>query len=89
MIDKYDLRFAIQDFMPELKTLDRSDVLELIMNMKEAERPKIQVWAVTDNTVPLSLGLFEDITEFRIPIKLFKDNVIIEFEDDTTNSNNL
>lgn len=84
MIDKYDLRFAIQDFMPELKTLDRSAILELIENFKEPERTKVQVWAIADNTVPLSLGLYEDITEFRIPIKLFKDNVTIEFENDTT-----
>lgn len=43
---------------------------------------RIQVWAVTDDTVPLSLGVFEDITDFRVPIKMFKEDVTIEFEDE-------
>ena len=45
------------------------------------EPRKIQVWACTDNTVPLSLGVFEDITEFSIDVGIFTKDVRITFED--------
>ena len=50
--------------------------------LPDDEPRRIQVWAVTDDTVPLSLGVFEDITDFRVPIKMFKEDVTIEFEDE-------
>lgn len=85
MIDKYDLQQMIKEYMPELKTIDRSAILELIDKCYNVNPRRIQVWAVTDNTTPLNCGVYDDITDFRIPIKLFRDNVTIEFEDDTTN----
>ena len=85
MIDKYDLLIVLEEYMPELKTLDRQDVLDLINNCPETRPRRIQAWAITDDTPPLNCGAYDDITDFRIPIKLFKDDVTIEFEDDTTN----
>ena len=78
---KQDLIDAINNHMPDLKTIDKADVLELI-EYGIYDRTRTQVWAVTDDTVPLSLGVFEDINDFRIPIKMFKDDVTIEFEDE-------
>lgn len=85
MIDKYELKQLLKEYMPELKTLDRQDILELIDKCYNVNPRRIQVWAVTDDTTPLNCGVYDDITDFRIPIKLFKDDVTIEFEDDTTN----
>ena len=78
---KQDLIDAINNHMPELKTIDKADVLELI-KYGIYDRTRTQVWAITDDTVPLSLGVFEDIAELSIPIKMFGDNVTIEFEDE-------
>ena len=78
---KQDLIDAINNHMPELKTIDKADVLELI-EYGIYDRTRTLVWAVIPDTVPLSLGVFEDITEFRIPIKMFKEDVTIEFEDE-------
>ena len=81
MIDKYDLKEAIERYMPDLRVLNRTDVLELIESMDNVNPRKIQVWAVTDDTVPLNCGVYDDITDFRVPVKLFKDDVTIEFEE--------
>lgn len=82
MIDKYDLQQVIKEYMPELKTIDKDSLFGLIESMNDINTRKIQVWAVADDTVPLSLGVFEDITDFRVPIKMFKEDVTIEFEDE-------
>jgi len=81
MIDKYDLQQTIKEYMPDLKSIDRDTILELIESMDNVNPRKIQVWAVTDNTIPLNCGVYDDITDFRVPIKLFKEDVTIEFEE--------
>lgn len=78
---KRDMKQDLIDAINKLETFDKATVLDLI-DFHIYERTKTQVYAISDDTVPLSLGVFEDITEFRIPIKLFKEDVTIEFEDE-------
>lgn len=80
MIDKYDLQQAIKEYMPDLKTIDKDILFGMIESMNERER-KIQVWLGNENTVPMRLGVYEDITELTIPINNFGKDMEITFEE--------
>lgn len=67
--------------MPDLKSIDRDTILELIENMPDANPRKIQVWLGNEDTVPTSLGVYEDITDFRINLAHFNKDVQVTFED--------
>jgi hypothetical protein len=81
MIDKYDLQQAIKEYMPELKTIDKDTLFGLIENMNEPERRKIQVWLGNEDTVPTDLGVYEDITDFKVNLAHFNKNMQITFEE--------
>jgi hypothetical protein len=80
MIDKYDLQEAIREYMPDLKTIDKDTILELIENTPEVTR-KIQVWLGNEDTVPMRLWTTDDITEIKIPINNFGKDMEITFEE--------
>lgn len=49
--------------------------------LPDDEPKKIQVWLGNENTVPMKLGVYEDITELTIPINNFGKDMEITFEE--------